>query len=60
MNQIENNLKRIRFLKNILLKETGNLLGMSSEEITKYEKEIILCDSAKLICFSKPYNVTPF
>ena len=53
MNQIENNLKRIRFLKNILLKETGNLLGMSSEEITKYEKEILLCDSAKLIFFLK-------
>ena len=33
---------------------------MSSEEITKYEKKILLCDSAKLICFSKAYNVSPF
>lgn len=38
MNQIGNNLKRIRLLKNLSLKEAGNLLSMSSTAVNKYEK----------------------
>ncbi len=60
MNQIGNNLKRIRLLKNLSLKEAGNLLGMSSTAFNKYEKGVLNADSTKLIQFSNAYNVSPF
>ena len=60
MNQIGNNLKRIRLLKNLSLKEAGNLLSMSSTAVNKYEKGILNVDSTKLIQFSNAYNVSPF
>lgn len=57
MNNIGNNLKRIRLLKNLSLKEAGNLLNMSATAISKYEKGEIIPDSKKLIEFSNAYNV---
>ena len=60
MSQIGNNMKRVRLLKNLSLKEAGNLLGMSSTAVNKYEKGILNADSNKLIQFSNAYNVSPF
>lgn len=57
MNEIGNNLKRIRLLKNLSLKEAGNLLNMSAPAISKYEKGQIIPNSEKLIEFSNAYNV---
>ena len=57
MNGIGRNLKRIRLLKNLSLKEAGNLLNMSATAISKYEKGEILPDSKKLIDFSNAYEV---
>ena len=57
MNQIGKNLKRIRLLKNLSLKEAGNLLNMTATAISKYEKGEILPDSKKLIDFANAYNV---
>ena len=52
MNEIGNNLKRIRLLKNLSLKEAGNLLNMSATAVSKYEKGEIIPDSKKLILFA--------
>lgn len=57
MNNIGNNLKRIRLLKNLSLKEAGILLNMSATAISKYEKGEIIPDSKKIIEFSNAYNV---
>ena len=57
MNGIENNLKRIRLLKNLSLKKAGNLLNMSATAVSKYEKGHILLDSKKLIDFANAYEV---
>lgn len=57
MNGIGRNLKRIRLLKNLSLKDAGNLLNMSATAISKYEKGEILPDSKKLIDFSNAYEV---
>lgn len=57
MDGIGKNLKRIRLLKNLSLKEAGNLLNMSATAISKYEKGEILPDSKKLIDFANAYNV---
>ena len=57
MNGIGRNLKRIRLLKNLSLKEAGNLLNMTATAISKYEKGEILPDSKKLIDFSNAYEV---
>lgn len=57
MNEIGKNLKRIRLLKNLSLKDAGNLLNMTATAISKYEKGEILPDSKKLIDFSNAYNV---
>lgn len=57
MNEIGKNLKRIRLLKNLSLKEAGNLLNMTATAISKYEKGEILPDSKKLIDFANAYNV---
>lgn len=60
MNHIGNNLKRVRLLKGLSLKEAGKLLGMSTTAVSKYEKGILKADSNKLIVFSNAYNVSPF
>lgn len=57
MNGIGNNLKRIRLLKNLSLKEAGNLLNMTATAISKYEKGEILPDSKKIIEFANAYEV---
>lgn len=57
MNGIGNNLKRIRLLKNLSLKNAGKLLNMSATAISKYEKGEILPDSKKLIEFANAYEV---
>ena len=57
MNDIGNNLKRIRLLKKLSLKKAGDLLNMSAPAIAKYEKGLIIPNSEKLIMFSKAYNV---
>ena len=56
MDGIGKNLKRIRLLKNLSLKEAGNLLNMTATAISKYEKGEILPDSKKLIDFANAYN----
>lgn len=57
MNEIGNNLKRIRLLKNLSLKEAGDLLNMSATAVSKYEKGEIIPDSKKLILFANAYKV---
>lgn len=57
MDGIGKNLKRIRLLKNLSLKDAGNLLNMTATAISKYEKGEILSDSKKLIDFANAYNV---
>lgn len=57
MDGIGKNLIRIRLLKNLSLKEAGNLLNMTATAISKYEKGEILPDSKKLIDFANAYNV---
>lgn len=47
MNGIGKNLKKIRLLKNISLKEASKLLGMSVNAISKYEKGEIVPNSKK-------------
>lgn len=51
------NLKRIRVLKNLSLKEAGELLNMSATAISKYEKGEWKLNSEKLIRFARAYNV---
>ncbi len=57
MDGIGKNLKRIRLLKNLLLKDAGNLLNMTATAVSKYEKGEILPDSKKIIDFANAYNV---
>lgn len=57
MDGIGKNLKRIRLLKNLSLKDAGNLLNMTATAISKYEKGEILPDSKKIIDFANAYNV---
>ena len=57
MKEVGKNLKRIRLLKNLSLKEAGLLLNMSAPAISKYEKGEIQPDFQKLIEFAKAYNV---
>ena len=57
MDGIGKNLKRIRLLKNLSLKDAGILLNMTATAISKYEKGEILPDSKKLIDFANAYNV---
>ena len=57
MNEIGSNLKKIRLLKSLSLKEASNLLNMSSTAISKYEKGNIVPDSLKLIEFANAYDV---
>ena len=57
MNGIGNNLKRIRLLKNLSLKDAGNILNMSATAVSKYEKGEIIPNSKKLIEFANAYEV---
>ncbi len=57
MNEIGNNLKRIRLIKNISLKQAGDLLNMSAYKVSKYEKGLIVPDGEKLISFADAYGV---
>ena len=57
MKEIGKNLKKIRLLKNLSLKEAGLLLNMSAPAVSKYEKGEILPNSQKLIEFANAYNV---
>ena len=57
MNIIGLNLKRIRLLKNLSLKEAGKLLNMSAPAVKKKKKGDIVPNSQKLIEFADAYNV---
>ena len=57
MKEVGKNLKRIRLLKNLSLKEAGLLLNMSAPAVSKYEKGEINLDSQKIIEFANAYNV---
>ena len=57
MNIIGSNLKKIRLLKNLSLKEAGKLLNMSAPAVAKYEKGEIVPNSQKLIEFADAYKV---
>ncbi len=57
MNQIGQNLKRIRLLKSLSLKKAGDLLHMSASAVLKYEKGQIVPNSEKLIQFANAYDV---
>ena len=58
MNDIGNNLKRIRLLKKMSLKEAGDILNMSAMAVSKYEKGSIIPNSKKVIEFANAYNVS--
>ena len=57
MEEIGKNLRRIRLLNNLSLKEAGLLLNMSAPAIQKYENGEITPNSEKLIKFANAYNV---
>ena len=57
MNDIGRNLKRIRLLNNLSLKEAGELLKMTAPAVQKYENGDIIPNSEKLIEFANAYNV---
>jgi len=57
MERIGGNLKRFRLLKNLSLVKAGEILGMSSTAIAKYERGELVPNSKKLIEFAKAYGV---
>ena len=57
MNSIGENLKKIRLLKNLSLKQAGEILNMSAPAVAKYEKGEIVPNSQKLIEFANAYDV---
>ena len=57
MKDVGRNLKRIRLLKNLSLKDAGLLLNMSAPAVSKYEKGEIQPNSQKLIEFANAYDV---
>lgn len=57
MNDIGNNLRRIRLLRNLSLREVSEKLNISATAINKYEKGIIIPDSKRIIEFANIYNV---
>ncbi len=57
MKEIGKNLKRIRLLKKLSLKEAGLLLNMSATAVSKYEKGEIHPNSQKIIEFANAYGV---
>ena len=58
MEDIGKNLKRIRLLKSLSLKEAGKLVNMSAPALLKYEKGQVIPNSNKLIEFANAYNVS--
>lgn len=54
---INDNLKRIRLLKGLSLKEAGDLLKMSPTAVLKYEKGELVPDSKKITQFANAYQV---
>lgn len=60
MNGIGKNLKRVRLLKNLSLKEAGKLLNMTAPAVSKYEKGQIIPDSKKVIEFANAYQVKTY
>ena len=59
-NYIGENLKRIRLLKQLSLKEAGMLVNLSAPGLSKYEKGNIIPDSKKIIEFANAYDVKAF
>lgn len=57
MNDIGNNLRRIRLLRNLSLREVSEKLNISATAVNKYEKGIIIPDSKRIIEFADIYNV---
>lgn len=57
MEEIGKNLRRIRLLRNMSLREVSDKMGISPTAISKYEKGIIIPDSKKIITFADIYNV---
>ena len=57
MKEVAKNLRRIRLLKNLSLKEAGDLLHMTAPAIAKYEKGEIDPNSERLIQFANAYGV---
>ena len=51
------NLKRIRLLKGLSLREAAKLLGMSHVAVSKYEKGLIVPNSQTIILFANAYHV---
>lgn len=57
MDGIGKNLKRIRLLKKLSLRDAGALLNMTAPAISKYENGDIVPNSEKLIEFANAYGV---
>lgn len=57
MNDIGENLKYLRLMKGLSLKQAGDLLNMSATAVSKYEKGLINVNSKKVIDFANAYNV---
>ena len=51
------NLKKVRLIKGLSLRDAGKLLGMSAVAVSKYEKGQIVPNSKKLIEFANAYQV---
>lgn len=56
---IGSNLRRYRLLNNLSLRDVAEMMGLSHTVISKYENNILIPDSKKIIKFSKIYNVQP-
>jgi len=57
VNIIGENLKRIRLLKKLSLRQAGEILNMSAPAVAKYEKGLIKPNSEKIIEFANAYKV---
>lgn len=57
MNDIGNNLRRIRLLRNLSLREVSEKMNISATAVNKYEKGIIIPDSKRIIEFADIYDV---
>ena len=57
-NSLGDNLKKYRLLNNMSLKKVGELLNVSATAIKKYEDNLIVPNSTRLIEFAKIYNTT--
>lgn len=57
---IGDNLKRYRLINNLSLKQVSSKIGLSTTAISKFEKEILIPNSTRLIEFAKIYNVSVY